>query len=628
MSTTLTMQNLIQHFEDRVRLLDRMNLGEATGKEPHYPQLVIYLGKNASQVHEGLSNCLLQLWPQYANELKFVYVDHDNGLSFREMICGTQESQELSQEALQELVSAMFGTKMHFADRSKLMLYYLLDTTSMTGSEDFEAWLPVMRSIKELLGLESSSMMEMLFLLLNENITRQKIAAQIRNSLSKFYTDADFRNVVSNVMLLSNRRSDNAILEDWVVGYQIVSAVIALSNNSDARVTGSIFSGCVMTASYAREEKPIAKIGNIVVRNMLNKMSDNVPQVSTELLDDSQLPDKLGLTKNGTFRMLDQYAEKNLFPMLPTEDKLELFPRAMADDDIIMSAMSARAFDEYTMGAWNQYLSMIAGKAREKVELNSAIRQSWSDEYKKTLVSVFNKEEIIYLANHLSDVRGMMRKAKSPSQDDPVLSCAKGQLLYNLSGDAKLIDIFVEALQSQGAVAQEFTDVWNSLLKSRRQIHEVRDLNMTTFYERKVRDYFDHQGMEVKNAFLKINDAESLIQFLKDVINSIIDSDESFSAAFEEELEKRLNEDAMGADARKYIRQKLTGNDVHTYLQTNFSLDEPRLSAILLKVDTPLYGNLINNLAPDTYYYNTGSGSAAEALVIYQVGKTNLVGGV
>ena len=111
------------------------------------------------------------------------------------------------------------------------------------------------------------------------------------------------------------------------------------------------------------------------------------------------------------------------------------------------------------------------------------------------------------------------------------------------------------------------------------------------------------------------------------VVDAVIDSDEIFSASFEDELETRLNEDALPTDAKQYIRKKLTGSGVYTYLQTDFALGEPVESAILIKVGTPLYKNLNTNLPPTTTYYNTGSGSAAEALVIYQVSKENLVNG-
>lgn len=627
MTTTLTMHNLIQFFEDRLRQIDRQNLGDMTGKEPQFPQLVIYLGNDASNAHAAVSASLLQTWPQYQNELKFLSVQKGEKPSYSEFMVGNEMSVPLTEDGVREIASAMFGTRMHFADRSKLLVYYVLDTTSIVTLEDFLSWLPVIRSVKQLLCPDATYVLDMLFLLLNENLVRQKIAAQIRNYLSDFYSGNEMRKTVSNVLLLSNRRSDNAILEEWETVYKIVSAVIALSNNDDTQVTANIFCNSILTVSYAREEKPIAQIGQVVVRNLLNVLADNIQPTDSKLMEDPKLDEKLGLTQNGTFSMLDQYAQANLNMLLPTEEQLELFPRRDTNAQTNMSMMSANQFSEYTMGAWNQYLTEIANKAREKVAKNSAVRQNWSDEYKKHLISTFSKEEILYLVDHLNDVTEIMGKTRQPSNDAKVLAAAKEQLKYMLSNDKDLIQIFVRALQQQGQIALEFTRAWKALLQSRRQMFDVRDENISTFYGRKIRNFIDRRGNEICTKFASIHDTNELVKFLQNVIEDIIDSDEVFSAVFENELESRLSEDALPTDAKQYIRKKLTGNHVFTYLQTNFALGEPVVSSILIKIGTPLYKNLYSNLTPTTYHYDTGSSNAAEALVIYSVSKENLVNG-
>ena len=90
---------------------------------------------------------------------------------------------------------------------------------------------------------------------------------------------------------------------------------------------------------------------------------------------------------------------------------------------------------------------------------------------------------------------------------------------------------------------------------------------------------------------------------------------------------ERLREKTLLSDARQYIRKKLTIDDVYTYLQVDFSFEQPILSAVLLKTGTPFYHNLSGNLAPDTYYYNTGCGDTAEAMTVYEVSTENLING-
>lgn len=627
MSTTLNMHSLIHHFEERLRQIDRQNLGDVTGKEPHFPQLVVYLGKDASNAHTAVSTNLLQIWPQYQDELKFLCIQNTDGITYFEIPVGGEQGVALSENGVREIASALFGTRMHFADRSKLLVYFILDTTSMQSLDDFLSWLPVLHTVKALLCPNSTDLLNMLCLLLNENLTRQKTAAKIRNYLSCFYTNEELRKTVDNVLLLSNRRNDNAILEDWEIGYKIISATIALSNNEETRITTNIFCNSVLTASYAREEKPISQIGQVVVGNLLLSLAENAPHTDPKLMDDPKLAEKLGLTKNGTFTILDQYAQTNLYALLPSEEQLELFPRRDAIAQVQMSMLSANAFNEFTMGAWNQYLEEMLRAAREKLEMNSALRQKWGDAYRKFLADTFKKEEILYLADHIDDVVEIMSNTRLPSGDAQVLIAAREQLKYMLSSDETFIRIFVSALQQQGRIVSEVAQAWNSLLQSRRQVFGVRDANMSAFYERKIRNFIDRRGNEIFTAFAAIHNTQELIEFLQGTVEDIIDSDEVFSAAFEDELERRLNEDALPTDAKQYIRKKLTGSGVYTYLQTNFALGEPIVSSILIKIGTPLYKNLYSNLAPSTYYYNTGSSSAAEALVIYEVSRENLVNG-
>lgn len=625
MITTLTIQSLIQYFEDRVRQIDRQNFGDTAGKEPQFPQIIIYLGDDARNAHQIVSTTLTQIWPQYQSELKFLWVRAEGeALSFAELSCDSDQVTDLSEDGVRQIASALFGTKMHFRDRSKLLIYYVLDTTSFRSGEDFTAWLPRINQTKQLLCASSTDVLDVLFLLLNENLVRQKIAAQVRNCLSGFYARNDVSESVGNVMLLSNRRNDNAILEEWDLCYRILSIAIVLSNNTDPRIVGSFFDGTVMTTSYAREAKPLAQIGQVVVTGLIEELAKTVPQRDPRLLDDPALPEKLGLTKQGTIAILDRYAESKLYSTLPAEAQLEFFPRKDDQAQESMSSLSARVFNEYTMGAWEQYLSNIARDIQEKISLDSAARLAWREEYKALLVKNFSKEEIIYLATHLQDVKALMSKLRAPNQDARVLTAAEEQLKYLLTSSEQLIQIFLSALQEQGNISQDFSDQWGDLLKSMRKMHPPRDNTIVSVYARKVREFCDWHGSGIRSDFAGMHETKELVAFLTHTLDRIIDSDDIFSAAFEDELESRLNEESLATDAKQYIRKKLTGEEV-IYLQTNFSLADPLISSILLKAGTPLHNNLRSNLAPTTYYYDTGSSTTAEALVIYQVSAENLV---
>ena len=64
---------------------------------------------------------------------------------------------------------------------------------------------------------------------------------------------------------------------------------------------------------------------------------------------------------------------------------------------------------------------------------------------------------------------------------------------------------------------------------------------------------------------------------------------------------------------------------MNQYLQVIFALDHQLLSAVMMKNGSDLHKSLQNNLAPGTYYYNTGSFNCAETIEVYQVSADNLV---
>lgn len=255
------------------------------------------------------------------------------------------------------------------------------------------------------------------------------------------------------------------------------------------------------------------------------------------------------------------------------------------------------------------------------------MRIRWREAYSKTISDNFSIGELIWMKDHLDEIRNLLKNARQPSPEKKVLSAAKSQLRFLLSSNPSIMNIFVAEIEELGKNAESFLETWQQLLRSRLTLHPVRDENLKKFYERKATVFFDHNGSSIKEQFSHVSNMEELKRFFEDIIDRIIDSDPVFSSAFEEELESRLNEEAEQKNAKQYIRDILTGAKVPTYFQANFNLAQPVVSAILLNIGTPLYRNLSNNLSPTTYYYNTGSSNAAEALNIYEVGKDNLING-
>lgn len=628
--SNLTVQNLILYFESRLRQIDHHVLGNTAGKEPQFPMLAVFIGDDAIKGFSSIASNLFEIWPQYQRELRFIGVTRkENSVGYTQLTIEDNEakSSQISSDDVSNIVTSLFGLKNHFRDRSKLFAYFIMDTTSFKSADEFSIWINIIQQTKNTFGIEALDMLDMLVVLLNENFSRKSIANQIRNKICAYYDNSKLLSDCASIFLLSNKRNDHAILEDWNICYRIIASIIALSNNSDVNVSTSLFSKSVLTASYAREEKPSEKIGQVIVTELVDEMEKSFTQRELHLFDDDYISERLGLTRNGTITILDNYAQSTLIPLLPSVSQLTLFPRVSMDEYDDVSQLSTKEFNALTMNSWDSYLSLVAQQAQKRINMDSKIRQNWHKEYMSYLCTKFSTDELIYLSDHIDDVRELISHKREPSQEVQILSAAKSELKYMLSSDPQLIDIFISAIKEQGEHARKFVRTWQELLQSRQNIFAIRDDNIVAFYERKVRNYFDHHGHELTEEFKKMQDVESLKLFLEGALDKIVDSDPIFSAPFEEELERRLREEALPTDAKQYIRQKLTGEDVRTYLQVNFNFGQPVLSSILIKVGTSLYNNLYSNLAPTTYYYNTGCGNAAESIVVYEVSKENLING-
>ena len=562
-----------------------------------------------------------KIWPHYKPVLKVLglkVVEKGTAYYHIEGRDGDFDQTQISLDEAGVILSKIFGARSHFHDKNKLCMYFVLDTTSFTIREEFLAWIKMIQVVKNDLGVNDLDILDMLVLQINENFSRRNIALQLRNELSTSYNREKF---CQSVFLLSNRRDDNTILEEWGICYRIIAVIMALSNNEDVSISEKLFGRRIFTVSYAHKEKPCWDIGQVIVENLMDKLESLVQKLGSGtagLMEDSTLPARLGLSQEGTMTILDSYVDRVLLSQLPTREQLEHFPRQDSDDYGLLSELTGEEFNELTMNAWDSFLEQIVKKARSS---------DWSGDYAKLLAKNFFADELAFLQDHLEAVQSRLLQAKAPPQDQNVMSSAPAKLKYMLSRNPETIQSFVDVIRTQGEKARIYAQERNRLLHSRSALFPVDDSTIKSFYRVKMRDYFDLHESELEKELKSISDIEGLQRFLENTIDEIISGDPVFSQPFEDEFESRLRADNRPEDAKQYIQQSLTVNDVYKYLQVNFNLGQPVLSAVLLKEGTPLFENLHANLSPNTYYYNTGYSNMAEAIVIYNIRTDDLING-
>ena len=622
MSAEITTAELIEYYARRLESIDRDSLGAVHGKEPYFPMLVLFLGEESMKGYESISRNLLLAWPQFREELKFIGVKSPSeSPEFVKLEHGQQSP--MTTDEVAKVLDELDDARNHFKDYTSDLLYYVLDATSIQTAEDLHAWISTIEAVKDELDIYENDIMQMLFVLFDEGKRRRRQSRRIRNAMSEYCEGG--ANERYRMFLLSNRLSTSKLLHGWDSHYRICASLMALSNNDDTNIADTLFHDGVATVSYVHDEKPVNDIGQVVVRSLVDYLGGD-DEISYVLdFEDMSLAQRLGFNDHGTLSLLDDYVEKQLVPLLPTPEQINLFPRWTSDDFGDISGYAADDLDNLTMGTWSAVLEGLVNGILERVRTDGMRRKQWSDEYKRMLSEEFKVGELVSLALHSDDIRKMFRNASEPTATGNVLEYAKRKMRVLLSSNKEIAELFADAIDNQARYSNEFREVWKELCRSTLELHEVHDTNLVAFYQGKVRNYLDRHGFELKRSFRDVSSLDELRKFLFDAIDDIIQSDPVFTASYEDEQESRLSRDVHAQTAQQYIRQKLTGENLETYLQVNLSLNSTPLKSVLLKEGTKLSENLKHDLSPSTYYYDTGYGNAVEVLNVHDVLSQNIL---
>lgn len=623
MAKNFEISSLIDYFAEKVQQIDNRSLDGAAGNTPQYPMMIILLGDDSINSFVRISQRLFQLWPQYTDEIGFLGVKRQDK-SFQcfklSQNSGSIMETKVEQDEVCGFVSSLFGTDKHFKDRNKLLIYYVINTSGFGSASDFADWMLFKKGFIGSLDMDTIDMLDMTVIYLNDTIgSARRIANDVRNKVLECLND------LNSTVLLSNRRNDNAILSDWICCDDIVASLIAVSNSQRTAVTSTVFSAGGFTAGYCREEKPTRVIGQVVVQQLIEYLSDNNLGEYEDVTQDSKINQKLGLSEDKSITIIDQYCDEYASKQLPTPEQLMLFPRKTTDAVYDIESLNERDFNEITMSSWECYLESLADRIMNEVKKNSDLQKSWRTEYSEIISSNFTINELLWLKEHIPFIENKLCGSEVVTGNMDVLSAAKLRLRLTLS--SLLSDQFVKVIAECGDAAASFINAWKEIHDSLRTLHKIGDENLVSFYERKMRTFFDRNGNDLISNFKAVTNVDELIAFLKGAINSIIDSDPVFTARFETELASRLNADMRSAAAEEYISGKLSCVGVPLYYQANFNTGAPVASCVLLKTNTELYKSLERDFSNATYFYNTENGSSAESIYVYALSKENIMKG-
>ena len=642
----MTVEELTRQFTERLRRADDESAVNGSHAGPCYPMMVLTLGGRTLRLNHTLQYGLRQLWPPYRDDIAFAdAVRTPDGAAFANPgryadelpPSGAELGKEepLSAAELGEITVDLFRVGTHFRRVNRILLYAVLDTADFQSPDELSFWLDALDDFRRSID-NVTPVLTMLCVLFHEGSrSARERAEQIRVRLGECL---DTRPNMPSLMLVSDRRSDSLIDRDGNLCRRLVTAVMAVSNNQDAQVVQEFFKpGAVMTAGYARAEKPVEEIGRVCVDNLLDELDAFAPSDAGELFgrDAERTRERLGISPDGTFRVLDEDVERNLPRYVPDGEELRELLRAfplsvpdVAESEALCAETSSSRINEMTFGAWNCYLESAISRARDGLRDRVTDIKNWRREYADFLRREFHARELVELSERLDRVRALAEPVNRPPADTSVRETAGQRLKFLLSSDEEIREALFEEVREAGRRAVEFLRAWGELMRTRSQLPEIRSDNETfiRYYTQNLRAFFDSRQAELREKFRTIPDVEGMADFFRETLDNIFENRtlrNVFAATFED----------VGAMQIESARDALIGAEIPVYFSTGFSMETPFLSFVLLNMDErapdTLYRTLRDNLQePEkTRFYDTGRGSAAESLNIFRLRRFHLWSG-
>lgn len=609
-------RELLTYFQTNLRKVDDAAAGLIGAAKATYPMVVVGIGDESRELHSKVKQQLLKVWPPYRDHLLFLQTaGNADQMTFSEL----DSEHSLSEDDVQQRMSSLFEESHYFKNYTKLLVFFILDTTECADSVDLQMCLAQMRQCEKVFCFDNAS--NVLLLTLNERIGKKESAARLRREYSDLYfKEETARDIVPCTYIVSNKNAVGSFMPGMnSYFHQIFTDIILLCNSSDPYISSNMLHSGVKTVGFNTQEKPVEEMAKASLSALLKKINDLCSRPSGEEIGFSgqnaiALRKRLGIREDGTFQLLDSYVE-SVQNYLPTNDIIEAFPRRTCND-LDLYTLSVSKMEEETFGAWGCYIEKIASKIEQDISSGFWQNDSFEDVYLKYLQNEFTRGELIWMKSNIEEIAELLNYAPDTNGTKNVIDSLKVELGARVFRNTGIRDAILEVISTAGQQASQFTGLWRELANSASVIVEEPDT--VTFFDNKVQQYVDTHQQQILSQFQLLNDQEELIQFLYGEIRSLIKSDPIFTAPFHEVLLK-LAALKNPTQALQAIANQLCGAQVKVWLAANgTSLDAPVQRALLMQEGTDLYDSLHRTLSDqEYYYYDTDVNESADALDIY-----------
>ncbi len=578
----IQLQNGRQLLTRCIDLLNENQRGETGGNTALHPTVVVMLGEKCAGRVQDVKRVLDDNWKN-ARYLKYLQVVlTESGLQCYLLEPGETGSGEVFaatgrdwEETLSDAIVSMLETEEKiFFDRTTVKMEYLLDATQQDSITYYELYR---RTVNPLLADE----LKTLYLMLDQRPGTGRVEASDR-LLSYMTQQNAAAQIPGTVWLLSNYLQSGQMLgEDRIWQNYRLAANLMLLGGSRRKAQGDVqrlFHG-FKTVSYALVTKPVDEIAAVSLRTLLSGLYEAEYRRLYRELPAGEAARRLQMDRYHGFLFLEERFRRQISARFPNETDWQYLPfrsgqahRAFLKNDRI----TLEAADEDTFGAASAFLERGYVEPVRKF-LSDESQMSGCREQIRTLLSgQFSYFELLYLKEHLEEVRSMLTAEYQFAGFKPKESACRRLHLLGVQEGRKVFyqrmkQVLMEELEDLIGQAQRFLELYETCKREVRQecmVTAEESESVEKYYGGVVDEYLlrCQPVQEQVSAFPQVfhvgHDKEALLGALWNVFADLA-RENVYRYDFEQELDWRM--DGMDDVQRhifveKELRKRLEGS--------------------------------------------------------------------
>lgn len=630
-------------IKNAIELINKETIANAAPNAPLNPCLLVYLDSRSCGFVSTVNQSLVTYWGKYASYIPNLFYDHSSEVF---MVLDDYGNITDSVDIIDVLENLRGLDENIFTAKSKMRIYFIVDTTEISNMDIFVKMYDVIKVFKDI-NLRFSTM---LFFMEDSSIRRDHV--NLRTEMKKHLCRLDENSKYDSIVVLSSQLygdGGSLVGDNEKSNYSLLSSIIMLSNNDDINVGNrqSLFyyasdeNRIALTAAYKIVKKPISEIVSVSFYSIISCVVDKLFSIDDDYeIPKEELLETLELNRATGYEFINRSIGKLLQENLPSIKDLKVLPNMPQGGLSIRGAGNAyitpkEVFDylnKTTKGCWNAfyktyYLNTIGDLLKNEID-NGHIKERMSINLKQKFtyaqLSRLLESKSLSLIESSTPEYPTIRAINNYNElNNFIIDCLKAEVFKEVK------PVIIDVIRQIDEEAERYIAMLNEIKAEFESISKIKakdmKANIPQFYGQIIQDYLmnaDNKQFVIKKFDDYENSESMLLSNLFELFKQIVECYEVYRCSFENELNQRLNTLSPGAIDQLITSSLLDNPDdairlssplKPRFLKQFFLINEKANYASMMRVDEQ--GEIIN----------TGSSSFAENIILYLCKSSHLV---